>query len=126
MITQNRPYDSFLYGINDLYMPMASGSYYINLENVLAQDSIITQGKPHVLIIVLNNVLSTYPVVLQDVYILDNERLNIIVLDAISNRRITITHLMHSTNVPCWWLVDGEMMQEIVDKLVVLDYCNHQ
>lgn len=120
------PYDSFLFGIRDQYMELPSGSFYINIESILASDRIITQGKQYVLILVLNDVLNAFPVEVESVYIPDNEAVHIAVRDNKNYRRIIIKHDFRSTKVPYWWLVEGRMMQEMVEQLEVLDYCNDQ
>lgn len=125
-IQDQYPYDSFLFGIRDQYMKFDSGSYYINLESILAEDSIISQGKQYVLIIVLNNVLNAFPVEVESVYIPDNRMVHITVLDDLNHRRIVIKHDFRSTKAPYWWLVEGRIMQEMVEKLEALEYCNGQ
>ena len=115
--------DSTLLGLNNLYVVDNDGNYFINSKCIMANKTIST-GKTYLL-----NVHPTekdgklYAIKLLDVYYQD-ERVNLIVRDIITQRIFKIDDCIECTGHHCtWMLIDLDFFIDIMNAKAIRQYC---
>lgn len=122
------PYDSALWGLENLYSTVGHDSFYINYSCVIAKDHTLTTGHTYMLIHhSKDGQVTTQLVRLVDVYC-DNININLVLCNVYKDDRINIQLNVRNRNYQCpWMLLDESSLQAVMDKvadqLEVYDYC---
>ena len=125
MRTEDRnKYDSTLLGLNNLYVVDNDGNYFINSKCIMVANKTISSGKTYLL-----NVHPTekdgklYAIKILDVYYQD-ERVNLIVRDIITQRIFKIDDCIERTEHPCtWMLIDLDYFIDKINANAIRQYC---
>jgi len=117
-------YDSAIWGLNNIYIPIGDSSLYINVPFILTTNKLITNGKQYILI--FNSPeegIKNYNVELVDGYFKDRS-IHLFVQDVITQRIFTIDQYILCTKGQCSWvLYDTEHYYLICDYKPVSTYC---
>lgn len=117
-------YDSAIWGLNNIYIPIGDSSLYINVPFILTTNKLITNGKQYIL--VFNSPeegIKNYNVELVDGYFKDSI-IHLFVQDVISHRIFTINQYIQCTKSQCSWvLYDMEHYDKKCDYKAVTTYC---
>lgn len=117
------PFDSAIWGLENLYTTVGDYSFYINNSCVVAKDHTITTGHSYMLIHHSENgQIKTQLVRLIDVYN-DNININLVLCDVIKNVNINIQVDGQNVNHLPWLLIDVEYFQDEIERLMVKMYC---
>lgn len=118
------PYDSAIWGLDNLYSTVGSDSFYINNSAVVAKDHTLTTGQTYMLIHhPENGLVKTQLVRLVDVYC-DNININLVLCNVLKDDRINIQLNVRKGNYQCTWMViDVKYFQDEIDRLRIGMYC---
>lgn len=117
------PYDSAIWGLENLYTTVGDNSFYINNNAVIAKNHTINTGQTYMLIHHLENgQITTQLVRLVDVYC-DNVNINLVLCDVLKDNSFSIQ--LDAKNVNClpWMLIDVKYFQDEIDRLRIKMYC---
>ncbi|MBN2775999.1 MAG: hypothetical protein JXR36_00060 [Bacteroidales bacterium] len=119
------PYDSAIWGLENLYTTVGVDSFYINNSCVIAKNHTITTGHSYMLVHHLENgQITTQLVRLVDVYN-DNVNINLVLCDKIKDDSISIQLNVRDRNNYCpWQLIDINFFRDEIDRLMIKMYCN--
>jgi hypothetical protein len=117
-------YDSAIWGLNNIYIPIGDSSLYINVPFILTTNKIVTNGEVYIL--VFNSPdegIKNYNVELVDGYFKDSI-IHLFVQDVITNRIFTIDQYILCTKSQCSWvLYDMEHYDKKCDNKSVTTHC---
>ena len=118
------PYDSAIWGLENLYVTCGDDSFYINSSAVVAKDHTLTTGQTYMLIHHLENgQVITQLVRLVDVYN-DNININLVLCNLLDHDNINIQLNLRNRTYQCTWvLIDVKYFQDEIDRLVIGNYC---
>jgi hypothetical protein len=118
------PYDSAIWGLDNLYSTVGVDSFYINNSCVVAKDHTITTGKTYMLILHSENGQVVNRMVrLVDVYN-DNININLVLCDAHNEDGNNIKLNVRNRNYNCpWMLIDVKYFQNEIERLRIGNYC---
>ena len=111
------PFDSFLLGINNLYIPFADDKFFINSPFVISNFDMVTTGKTYVVVHADNTILTIKFVKLIDV-VFDNIMMNIFLRDLFTGQRIHLEFDIYKREDLCpFKLVELDYLQKKMDFL---------
>ena len=117
LLQDSTPYDSFLLGINNLYIPFGKDKFFINTPFVESNFDMITTGKTYVVVHADNTILTIKFVKLIDV-VFDNIMMNIFLRDLFTGQRIHLEFDIHKREDLCpFKLVELDYLQKKMDFL---------
>jgi hypothetical protein len=117
-------YDSAIWGLNNIYIPIRDSSLYINVPFILTTNKIVTNGKQYILVFHSpEEGIKNYNVEFVDGYFKDSI-IHLFVQDVITNRIFTIDQYILYTKSQCSWvLYDMEHYDKKCDNKSVTTYC---
>lgn len=118
------PYDSALFGLNQLYMAKADNSFLINYASIIAPNHIVRTGSTFMLIHHRDDVtIDTQMVRLIDCYN-DNVDINLVLFDILKHKSFTLQLNAHEPKANYnWILLDVSFIRDEIEKFIVLRYC---
>jgi hypothetical protein len=117
------PYDSAIVGLNGTYHTIGDDSFYINCDNILVANKILSIGKEYFIFhytTVPGNKMSD--VLLADCYYYQGI-IHLLVEDVRSHRLFTISHCLDCPEDCPWVLMDLKYFYDLRDAMAVRDYC---
>lgn len=121
------PFDSAVFGLNQLYIARADHSFLINYASIISPNHIVNTGQAFMLVQHLEDVtIETQMVRFVDCYN-DNFYINLVLFDILRQKELNLKIDAHEPKKNyAWILVDVSFIRDELERFMVQRYCRCQ